>query len=162
VSKIPDDLRRGRSRVTDRLAARAPGHAIVSGNDSRGDNEYGAFNTLYATNHPFYGLMDLFLNIPQQTGELGLVEALGRAALEVRSWTVQADAHHFRLQHGNDDGQKVVGFELDLTAARTISTGFAAQAGYSMLLPGRAGRVPPVGLGADALHWAYVQATVRF
>lgn len=43
---------------------------VISG--SQNNNNYGAFNTLYGTNHKFYGYMDYYLNIPKDTKEGGL------------------------------------------------------------------------------------------
>ena len=44
---------------------------------SAGDGTYRAFNTMYATNHPFYGLMDLFTDPAARTNDRGLVDAHG-------------------------------------------------------------------------------------
>ncbi len=49
----------------------AAGLDFVSGDDPN-DKDFQAFNTLYATNHKFYGWMDYFLNIPADTGGGGL------------------------------------------------------------------------------------------
>jgi hypothetical protein len=43
----------------------------LSGDQTPLDDTFGGFNTLYATNHKFYGFMDLFLNLPRQTGTGG-------------------------------------------------------------------------------------------
>jgi hypothetical protein len=46
----------------------------LSGDDNTDDGTYKVFNTLYATNHKFYGIMDYFLNIPIHTGGYGLTD----------------------------------------------------------------------------------------
>ncbi len=51
--------------------ALAAGVDVVSGDDPNDEN-FQAFNTLYATNHKFYGWMDYFLNIPVDTDGGGL------------------------------------------------------------------------------------------
>ncbi len=47
----------------------------VSGDDTSTTN-YEAFNTLYATNHKFYGFMDYFLNIPVHAQGAGLQDII--------------------------------------------------------------------------------------
>ncbi len=134
----------------------------LSGDDSPGDQRYRAFNTLYATNHPFYGLMDLFLSFPAQTGGLGFVDLVARGSVVPHSWTVRADGHRFRLARMAPGGSHTIGTELDLTAARRVTRGFDVQLGYSLFSPSAAGQVAPFGLGSDRLHWGYVQATMQF
>jgi len=134
----------------------------LSGDDSPGDRRYRAFNTLYATNHPFYGLMDLFLSFPGQTGGLGFVDLMARGSATPRAWTLRADLHQFRLAETGPTGSRTIGVELDLTAARRVTRGFDIQLGYSRFSPGAAGEVPPIGLGLDRLHWGYLQGTMQF
>lgn len=58
------------TRQFDKLALTA-GLDWVSGNDPT-DNDFQAFNTLYGTNHKFYGFIDYFLNVPADTDGGGL------------------------------------------------------------------------------------------
>ncbi|MBW2732009.1 MAG: alginate export family protein, partial [Deltaproteobacteria bacterium] len=51
----------------------------LSGDDDPADDKSQSFDTLFATNHKFYGFMDAFLNIPAHTGGLGLMDMGGRA-----------------------------------------------------------------------------------
>ncbi|MEN8144180.1 MAG: alginate export family protein [Gemmatimonadota bacterium] len=134
----------------------------LSGDDTPLDDSFGGFNTLYATNHKFYGFMDFFLNLPRQTGDLGLVDAMVRGAVHPQAWTLRADLHRFWLAHDSPAGERGIGTELDLTASRTLAPGLGFQAGYSLFSPSAAGEVAPVGLGGDTLHWAYVQLFARF
>jgi len=134
---------------------------VLSGDATPTDGTYGAFNTLYATNHPFYGLMDFFLNIPAQTGALGLVDVLGHGELRPGAWALDADVHALRLTKPGPGGH-AIGTELDFTAARPLTPSLALQSGYSVFAPAGAARTVPVSLGTRVLHWAYLQATVRF
>ncbi len=134
----------------------------LSGDQTTLDDTFGGFNTLYATNHKFYGFMDLFLNLPRQTGDLGLVDVMLRSVLKPDVWTVRADLHRFSLAEENAAGEKTIGYELDLTASRTLAGGLGFQAGYSLFSPSEAGEIAPVNLGEDTLHWAYVQLFARF
>lgn len=134
---------------------------VLSGDATPTDGTYGAFNTLYATNHPFYGLMDFFLNIPAQTGGLGLVDVVGHGELRPGAWALDADLHALRLAQRGPGG-RAVGTELDFTAARPLTPALTLHSGYGVFAPAAAARTAPVSLGARVLHWAYVQATVRF
>lgn len=134
----------------------------LSGDETPLDDTFGGFNTLYATNHKFYGFMDLFLNLPRQTGDLGLVDVMLRGVLRPDVWTVRADLHRFSLAEESPAGDRTIGYELDLTASRTLAGGLGFVAGYSLFSPSDAGEVAPVGLGDDTLHWAYVQLLAKF
>jgi len=134
----------------------------LSGDQTPLDDTFGGFNTLYATNHKFYGFMDLFLNLPRQTGDLGLVDVMLRTVLRPDVWNVRADLHRCSLAEENAAGETTLGYEFDLTASRTLAGGLGFQAGYSLFSPSEAGEIAPVNLGEDTLHWAYVQLFARF
>lgn len=142
-----------------RLGARVD---VLSGDEDPLDDTFGSFNTLYATNHKFYGFMDLFLNLPRQTGGLGLVDVVVRGAVQPREWTLRADLHRLLLARESAAGDHGIGYELDLTASRALARGLGLQAGYSLFSPSAAGEIAPIGLGPDTLHWAYVQLLARF
>lgn len=135
---------------------------LLSGDSSPTDGTFTAFNTLYATNHPFYGFMDFFLNLPPQTGDRGLVDLVARGALHPSRWTLRADLHQLLLSETPGGTQRAIGVELDLTVARPIVEGFTMQAGYSVFDPAAAAVGPPIALGSEILHWAYLQGTMRF
>lgn len=134
----------------------------LSGDQTPLDDSFGGFNTLYATNHKFYGYMDLFLNFPRQTGDLGLIDAILRGAVHPKGWTLRADLHRFWLARSSPAGDRGIGYELDLTASRTLAYGLSFQAGYSLFSQSAAGETAPVGLGGDTLHWTYVQLLASF
>lgn len=134
----------------------------VSGDATPADDTYGAFNTLYATNHPYYGLMDFFLNVPVQTGGLGLVDAVAHGELRPGAWLLELDLHELRLARRNASGARRIGSEVDLTAGRPLTPSLGLQMGYSVLAPGAGARTAPVALGSRTLQWSYVQITARF
>lgn len=135
---------------------------LLSGDASPLDDSFGGFNTLYATNHKFYGFMDLFLSHPAQTGGLGFVDLMVRGVLRPNVWTIRADVHQLRLAEDNAAGERTIGQEVDLTASRKLADGLALQAGYSVFFPSEAAEVAPVNLGGDTLHWAYLQLRAWF
>ena len=147
---------KGRSAAT--LSAQAD---YLSGDASPADASYTAFNTLYATNHAFYGSMDLFLNLPDDTGGLGLVDLMARLSLRPGPWSVRADLHQFELARRASTGERTIGQEFDLYAGRSVGK-FGLQLGYSVFTPSAAARSAPVVLGSDVLYWAFLQVTARF
>jgi hypothetical protein len=134
----------------------------LSGDQTPLDDSFGSFNTLYATNHKFYGFMDLFLNLPGQTGDLGLVDLMVRGVLQPNVWTVRVDLHQLMLAEDNAAGDRTIGHELDITASRALAKGLVFQAGYSMFAPSDAGEIAPINLSNDTLHWAYLQLRAWF
>ena len=147
---------KGRSQTT--LSAQAD---YLSGDASPADARYTAFNTLYATNHAFYGSMDLFLNLPEDTGALGLVDLILRLSVRREPWIMRADLHQFELARSASTGERAIGQELDLNAKRAVGK-FGVQLGYSVFNPSAAARSTEVALGRDVLHWAFLQVTARF
>jgi len=68
----------------------------LSGDDNIEDKSYTVFNTLYATNHKFYGIMDYFIDIPVQTGGYGLTDInAGISAVYYKNSKVQMRYHRF-------------------------------------------------------------------
>ena len=68
----------------------------LSGDDDPGDGETRVFDTLFATNHKFYGYADYFLNIPLHTAGLGLRDlALKGAYKPCKEIKLGLDLHSF-------------------------------------------------------------------
>lgn len=81
----------------------------------------GDFNTLYATNHKFYGELDLFLNIPAHTLGLGLIDIGGQAALlDLKPFRFHIDFHHFRSMDSGPAGEGAFGSEIDFKLVSTL------------------------------------------
>ncbi len=140
----------------------------LSGQDPDDPDTYGAFNTLYASNHRSYGHMDYFTNIPLHTDELGLQNIIVQASLvPAGGLTVGADVHLFSTvidpaERGGSSAEfeQSIGTEIDAYAKWTIADAVNMTLGYSMfsgsenrpLLPGT----------ADAANWGYLMTTVNF
>ncbi len=100
----------------------AGGLDFISGDDSEDSENYGAFNTLYATNHKFYGFMDYYLNIPNDTKHGGLQDYFLSLNYKTGSKTSILFAYHqFLLANDVFDGTTAVesnlGGEIDLAFA---------------------------------------------
>jgi hypothetical protein len=104
----------------------------------------GTFDTLFATNHKFYGEADFFTAIPAHTGLRGLVDVGGRIAVTpTPALAVLIDFHHFR---GADDPDHVFGHEVDLKLTWRPITPLSIQPLYAVFIserpPGFAGTEP--------------------
>ena len=96
---------------TGRKPGVSVGYDYLSGMNS-GDEDFKVFDTLFATNHKFYGFMDYFLNIPVNSSGQGLQDFMIKAKLPFADkWRLNAHFHNFRAAKGDE---KNFGNELDL------------------------------------------------
>jgi hypothetical protein len=111
----------------------------LSGDASLDDGTAGTFNTLFATNHKFYGFYDLFLNIPKNTGRHGLQDyALKTWYRPGGSWGLGLDLHHFRVAEQRTLSDAAFGNELDITLLYRYTSNAQVLAGYSYVGAGNA------------------------
>jgi hypothetical protein len=140
------------------------GADVLSGDADPADGTHRAFNTMYATNHKYYGYLDLFLDPAGRTRDRGLIDAIASARLDLgRGLALDVDGHGFWLQQEFATATaRHIGWELDLTLPIRLGPGQQLQLGYSGFRNGAA--APLIGLGQekDLWHWAYVQATFSF
>lgn len=148
----------------ERVGTIEAGADLLSGDDDLSDTTVKVFDTLYATNHKWYGWMDYFLNIPVHTGGLGLTDALlaytfpkfGRVIPRlVGHWLMTAEDS----AAGNND----LGVEVDTQVVVAIVDGVKLVGGYSLFLAGDA----MVDLGRAAKsgedgHWGWAQLDLQF
>ncbi len=116
----------------------------------------GTFDTLYATNHKFYGEMDLFLNLPVHTSGRGLINpGAGVQLVPHDRIRVLGTWHHFAAYDGGSGTSRRFGDEVDLKVVARLFPFVQLRALYGVLLPGAAfeGRF---GAGADRVeHFVY-------
>ncbi|MFH1863183.1 MAG: alginate export family protein [bacterium] len=106
----------------------------LSGDDDFADDTYKVFDTLYATNHKFYGFMDYFTNLPQHTYGRGLLDLHARLGLKpAQQWSVQAVLHVFNANQN---------FTL----------------GASLFMPGK---IFEETMGKDTSTWFYLMTLVN-
>lgn len=99
------------------------------------------FNTLYATNHKFYGYMDYFLNIPKETNGGGLKDIyLNVGYNSMEEVRINVTYHHFSLANkildpanSSQTLNKSLASELDISAAYVFTNDISLQLGYSTL-----------------------------
>lgn len=133
------------------------GYTRLSGDDTPNDNERGSFNTLFATNHKFYGYMDFF---PATLSALGLQDLQATAAVNVSERATLAVAlHHFEGAEATGDLQ-TMGQELDVTATYRFADNVRFTAGLSGFVPGEAMEV--VQGNDDTAYWGYLMSVINF
>jgi hypothetical protein len=136
----------------------------LSGDPDPDDGETKAFNTLYATNHKFYGYMDYFLALPAQLDQAGLVDAALRG-----SWaagddvTVRLDLHRFWTAEERF-GETELGTETDLVGIWHILPAANLAAGGGLFLPEPliTRLLPAFAAGDDTTWWGFVQLTLKW
>lgn len=140
------------------------GADLLSGDDDLTDTKVKAFDTLYATNHKWYGWMDYFLNVPLHTRNLGLTDILvGYTAPKFGRVTPQLVAHWFLTAQDSAAGHRDLGVEVDTEVAVAVADGVKLVGGYSLFVAGEAmvdiGRAAKKG---EDGHWAWAQLDVQF
>ncbi len=135
----------------------------LSGDDDPLDKTDGAFNTLYATNHKFYGFMDLILDPASQLAHRGLIDVALRGAVRPGNWQLGVDLHRLALMEERAaTSGRALGTELDAALGRTLAKGLGFSTGASLFRPSDAATAPGIGLGDETLWWGYVQLTTSF
>jgi len=133
----------------------------LSGDEDPDDGESGVFNTLFATNHAFYGFADYFLNIPVHTGGLGLKDlAVKFAFTPWRETRLNIDLHNFQTAQEGSLSTQSLGNELDLTLTRPLSQGLTLVTGYSFF-QAREG-MEELGRLSENAHWLYLMLNAVF
>ncbi len=149
--------------------------------DDIGDNEWGAFHTLFDTGHKFYGLMDNYLVAGGgNSGNLGLQDLAIKFKLKPRDkWLVKADYHQFFTATnpgGNVNLHRRVagltsasdndwGSELDMSLHHKYSPSTSIVFGYSHYWTTStfaATQARATAAGYDDADWAYLQMDVHF
>jgi len=133
----------------------------LSGDDDPEAGEVGVFNTLFATNHAFYGYADYFLNIPEDTGGLGLRDLAVKLTLDPDPDTqLRVDLHAFSTAEEGELSTRRLANELDLTLTQRITPELSAMGGFSWVqaLDG----MEELDRLEENANWAYLMLNVVF
>jgi len=135
----------------------------LSGDDDMGDNKYKVFNTLYATNHKFYGYMDYFTNIPYHTYGLGLVDMNAKVSFKpMNNIKAKAIFHIFSASENYtlNDGStaKDFGSEVDIVLNYQYNERFSLVSGLSFFTPGSIFKETK---GEGSSLWFFLMSTVN-
>ncbi len=134
------------------------GFDYLSGDDNGADGKFKVFDTLYATNHKYYGFMDYFLNIPLNTFGLGIMDI--HATLSIKPTAKSSLAlkyHNFQAAKDavlmNGSTGKSFGSEFDLTFTLKYNKHLSFVAGASYFSPGA---IFKERRGEDGSTWFYL------
>ena len=129
----------------------------LSGDDDPLDGEIKVFDTLFATNHKFYGLMDLFTDIPAHTGGRGLQDLALKTTFPVRAdVAIDADLHAFFFSASDGLESGHIGEELDVVGRWAYTPAVGISGGVAVFWPGD-------GFGLDTVPtWLYLMLDVVF
>lgn len=121
-----------------------------------------AFDTLYATNHTFYGEMDRFIDLPRDTALLGLIDIGGRLTLKpLDNLSIGVDGHHFRTAEPDGRDQSTLGTEIDTAVRWVASDGISLRALHGIFLPDDAmGSVRGLADDPATEHLVFVTADI--
>ncbi|MBR9978268.1 MAG: alginate export family protein [Bacteroidetes bacterium] len=148
------------------------GYDRLSGRDADNPEDYTVFNTLYGTNHKFYGYMDYFTVIPAHTAGMGLQDMLVQLSIApIEGFKLGADIHLFSTASDPADfpnefngTSRSIGTEVDVTAKWIVARAVHMTLGYSVF-SGQPDRIllhGPSGNATDLTNWAYLMTSVNF
>ncbi len=144
----------------------------LSGQDPEKTDTYGAFNTLYGTNHKYYGFMDYFTNIPLHTANLGLMDIIAQLSIApAKDFSLGVDVHLFStvidpveaLPARDPAWSSSIGTEIDFTAKWKLAEVVGMTAGFSMFSANEDRPVlRAIGTVTESTTWGYIMTTVNF
>ncbi len=118
-----------------------------------------SFETLFATNHKFYGFADLFLNIPRDTRGRGLRDLALKWSLDGPAGIrIGADFHAFRAAEGLATAR--LAEEVDITLSYEINSALRLTGGWSHVW-GRRG-LAEIGRDPGRYTFTYLMTSVVF
>jgi hypothetical protein len=133
----------------------------LSGDDDPTDNDIKVFDTLFATNHKFYGLADLFLNIPVHTAGRGLQDIAVKGSYRPDPRVnLGLDIHSFHVAKSQGLSTGHLGEEADVTVTYQHSGNMRVTAGLSQIV--QADGFADIGRLAENMTWVYLMMDVGF
>ncbi|MBI4539347.1 MAG: alginate export family protein [Gemmatimonadetes bacterium] len=133
----------------------------LSGDANPADGKAKVFDTVFATNHRFYGYADVFLDIPAHTAGRGLEDLALKGTLNPGTdVAVTADLHTFRLAKRDAFASAHLGEELDLTATYRYAPGLTVLGGFSYVWRGDA--LVAIGRLREDMSFAYLMVSATF
>jgi hypothetical protein len=141
----------------------AIGGDIVSGTNATTTKDY-SFNTLYGTNHKFYGWMDYYTAFPSDTRNFGLNDYYASVNYTAnKQWSFSATGHLFTTNKtpevaGDVHYKKDLGQEVDLGLNYKINEFVKLDGGYSFYLVTNTTDYVKKVQGGDGRtgHWAWL------
>ena len=137
------------------------GGDMLSGTDPESTTgDVNVFHASYGTNHKFYGFMDYFINIPNNTFTLGLNDIYATANFSPKESNLSFDAafHLFMSNKSitiDNNKENIFGQELDLSAKYAFTENTNIVWGGSLLFPGKLLKTI-VAPREDTAFWTYL------
>ena len=136
------------------------GADVLSGDDSPSDARYSAFSTLYGTNHPFYGLMDIIGDPAASTRERGLADLFATDVTPLTNVvTLRSELHRFALASG---AERPLGWEGDLILPLKLNTAASLDVGAALFRAQRGAAAVGLATSGTTSAWTYLQLVVAF
>ncbi len=133
----------------------------LSGDDDPSDGKIRMFDTLFTTNHAFYGHADVFTNLPLHTGGRGLQDLAARLSIKpVRGLSLSVDAHAFFAVRKAGSDSRRLGEELDFAVRLPVRSGATIKAGLSYFYAADA--LADAGRLRHDIRFGYLLADVSF
>ncbi len=156
------DLGADFSADADQTTGVSAGFALYSGEEA-GDDEFSAYDHLYADNHAYYGIMDLADTVADGLG-------LGLRDFHVKGWIGLAQGVKLavggnlfmtdvEVDLGSGADGNDLGKEVDVVIKGDLADGVALEAGGGYFL---AGDLIEASIDEENATWGYVQATGTF
>ncbi len=114
-----------------------PGLKLFFERASGATDKTSTFDTMYATNHKFYGEMDFFLNLPVNTDNRGLQDlGITLIATPFKKAKFFATFHNFKATVKVNDDPVDFGNEIDLKLVYHFNRNISIDGLYGIFLPG--------------------------
>lgn len=142
----------------------AVGYELVSGTAASEREENHTFNTLYPTNHKFYGTLDYFPLPDTRNG--GLQDIYATVQYDpAQQLKLRLDAHSFSLAadiaNGGNVPDKALGTEIDFTATYAASPVVTLSGGYSQMFASETMEMLTGGSSSETANWMWLMLSIK-
>jgi len=133
----------------------------LSGDDEATYATTKAFDTVFGTNHKFYGIADIFTNIPLHTANRGLQDWSLKSSCQVMSAIgINADVHQFNATAARGLSSARLGREADVFATFKYSPRLTVAGGAARYVRGQA--MSELNLTARSQNFSYLMLSAAF
>ena len=144
------------------------GIEVLSGTDPNSNTgENNSFSPLYGTNHAHNGYMDMFYVGGRHENSVGLTDLFLRIRYDVNPQLFMSlNSHSFSsyapISAGNNELDKHLGYETDLSLGYILNSAVSFQAGYSHFFAGNSlENLQNVQEAAGTQNWGYLMMIYR-
>jgi hypothetical protein len=136
----------------------------TSGDDNGTDDDYNVYSSVYGSGHKFFGNMDYFVNLVNDTYGLGIMDIIGKVGINpLEALKLNLNFHIFQSDKDytlvNGSTSKSFGSELDFVANYKYNKIVSFECGASLFMPGD---IFKETRGEDTATWFYLMAIANF